>query len=57
MPPLAALMSLRDAGQAAGFGAVWALFAAAAVLSWRRRALASVLQHPTNHRTDARYHA
>ena len=51
---LAAAVVLRDAGGAAGFGAVWSLFAGAAVLAWRRRILTSVLQHPSSRRSDPR---
>lgn len=50
--PLAAV-TLRDAGQAAGFGAVWSLFAGAAALAWRRRLLAAVVFRPLpSHRSD-----
>jgi hypothetical protein len=51
--PLAEV-ALRAAGEAAGFGGVWTLFAGAAALAWRRWVLASVLQRPASDRSDQR---
>ena len=50
----AAAMALRGAGEAVVFGAVWALFAGAIALAWRRRVLTFVLRRPAPRRSDAR---